>query len=497
MKCQKSGRVCPGYRSHMDVHIRDETGKTAQRAQRSNKKALAKQKVKRSPTVTPEPHQVILPRSPSPDYEDIAFHHFMSNFVLFPKNHNGRGFMDYIVPMYKADAPDGGLRAAFNACALASLCGREKSDGRRLDSRGLEWYNQALVANMRVLNDREACRTNNVLASVLLCGLYESITNQPLGLMTWGSHTKAAILLVRSGGRKRLLTPEGRGLFGMVRTLMIIHALTASKPVPVEADWWKVEDKSPVRNQDPFGGKAQYLAIEVADLRAEIGKRMNELIRSDGSRAIMRALIHRCFEVDQRIRQWRQDVPKCWDWKVVSYELKHCVDGDYSRIEALNGPIHLYPDLYTASVWNLIRTCRLALMSLIVRCAAWAYGPSNYRTLGEYATAMRVCTETIEEIVASVPCQLGWHQNKPEIKRNNDLSAFACGEEAATKGLAGYFLTWALANVSHQDYSTDAQRAWAIGRLRYIGDVLGVRYAKRLSEVRLDVSPPPSLSLLC
>jgi hypothetical protein len=56
------------------------------------------------------------------------------------------------------------------------------------------------------------------------------------------------------------------------------------------------------------------------------------------------------------------------------------------------------------------------------------------------------------------------------------------------KGLAGYFLTWPLACVMNQDYVTDHQRQWIVGRLRYIGDELGIRYAHILSQVSGTIS---------
>lgn len=69
------------------------------------------------------------------------------------------------------------------------------------------------------------------------------------------------------------------------------------------------------------------------------------------------------------------------------------------------------------------------------------------------------------------------------------LSGFACGEEESLKGLAGYFLTWPLGCVVGQDYTTDSQRAWVRGRLRYIADELGVKYARIICQVRFFSGP--------
>ncbi|KAG7105287.1 hypothetical protein HYQ44_016599 [Verticillium longisporum] len=135
----------------------------------------------------------------------------------------------------------------------------------------------------------------------------------------------------------------------------------------------------------------------------------------------------------------------------------------------------------------MARVCRLILASVIVRCAAWVCSPVDYRTTPEYASAARTCVDTITDIVASVPYQLGWHLKRPEVMERANLSGFACGVEDALKGLPGYFLTWPLAILHGQDYTTDAQRSWIVGRLKFIGDELGVKYAHLLSQIQIRI----------
>lgn len=96
-------------------------------------------------------------------------------------------------------------------------------------------------------------------------------------------------------------------------------------------------------------------------------------------------------------------------------------------------------------------------MSIAVRCAAWVCSPKDFRTTPEYATAVKVCPETISDILASIPYHLGWHTKRKDLFRGHESAEFACGEEYVMKGLAGYFLTWPLACVLTQDYTTDAR----------------------------------------
>lgn len=86
-----------------------------------------------------------------------------------------------------------------------------------------------------------------------------------------------------------------------------------------------------------------------------------------------------------------------------------------------------------------------------------------------------------------MPFQLGWFANRKHLLERANLSSFICGQEDAEKGLPGYFLTWPLTCVLGQDYATDSQRAWIKGRLEFIGNQLGVRYAHMLTQLNLRI----------
>lgn len=299
-----------------------------------------------------------------------------------------------------------------------------------------------------------------------------------MGVFSWGSHIEGAISLVKSRGRKQLRTKTGLLLFIAVRTQMIIHTLTTGNSPIMGVDWW-ISDAV----QDQVAAECQRINIKTSELRAEITRLMSTLARSPENIELMLALIRRAQTVDSECVRWMKNVPESWQWKSVAWE-DSVPSGDFSRAEVFPGRVDVYRDFYIASVWNMVRVSRLVLASVIVRCAAWVCSPVDYRTTPEYATAARTCVDTITDIIASVPYHLGWHL-KPERKhlQEKQLSGFACGEEDALKGLAGYFLTWPLGCIQSQDYTTDAQRSWIQGRLRYIADELGVKYAHILCQV--------------
>lgn len=243
-------------------------------------------------------------------------------------------------------------------------------------------------------------------------------------------------------------------------------------------EWW-INDAV----KDETAASCQKIMIKTGELRAEVTRLMNCMARTPENIEIMLNMIRRAQMIDQEAVNWMHSVPDYWRPTTVHWE-SNVLNNDYANAEVYPGQVDLYADFWIASVWNLCRTSRLVNASLIVRCAAWVCSPVDYRTTPEYATAARTCVDTISDIIASVPYHLGWHLKRKELLERKNLGHFACGEENTLKGLAGYFLTWPLACVHGQDYTTDTQRKWVHGRLRYIGDELGVKYAHILSQVR-------------
>ena len=242
------------------------------------------------------------------------------------------------------------------------------------------------------------------------------------------------------------------------------------------ADWW-VKDAV----NDEWSTSCHRLNLKASELRTEVSRMTASLSRTPDNIDLMLAMMRRAQSIDQEVVGWMENLPPAWHFKTVCWE-DHVPGGDYTKADVFPGRVDIYSDFIISAVWNMARTARLLLTSVVVRCAAWVCSPVDYRTTPEYATASRACVDVVSDIIASVPYHLGWHTRR-RLFDDHHLSGFVCGEEDATKSLAGYFLTWPLSCVLALDYTTDPQRQWVIGRLRYIGDTLGVQYAHAISKV--------------
>lgn len=234
-------------------------------------------------------------------------------------------------------------------------------------------------------------------------------------------------------------------------TPQIIHTLTSGTAPPMGVNWWihdAIVDRTAI--------ECQRISLSAGELRAEIARVMASPTRTPENTALIQGIMQRAKSLDEQAAAWVASVPEAWQHRTLCWQL-HTVTGGYSTAEVYPGRVDVYSDLWVAAVWNQVRTTRLILMSISVRCAAWVCSPVDYRTTPEYATAVRVCDETISDILASVPYHLGWHAKRREMFSDLDGASFECGQEYGEKALAGYFMTWPLACIMTQDYSTDAR----------------------------------------
>lgn len=413
---------------------------------------------------------------------------FVSNFVLMPVDGRTVGYLDFVLPLLKEEGPDSHIQHAFKACSLAFLNNRRRVGGGCWDKAQTE-YLMALARTNAALRDIETQQSDATLAAVLLLGMFEVISAKKIGLLNWGSHIDGAVQLVQARGKKQTKTKVGLQLFIAVRTLMSINCLTSSQAPKMGAEWWL--------DSTPFSETAtavQRLMIKTSEVRARAAHLIDTLRKTPEDTELMLDVIQRAKAVDHEVVAWLEGASAAWAAKtVVRWEDSVPHGGsDYARADVFPGRVDVYSDVWIGSVANSARGVRLILHSTIVRCAAWVCAPVDYRTTPEYAAAATACRDVITDILASVPYFLGWHltAGPKDVRETTGFGNFACGREDSAKGLAGYLVTWPLTLVLSQDYATDAQRAWVLGRLQKIGGELGVRYALAMCQLQWRV---PSL----
>ncbi|KAI1319581.1 hypothetical protein F5Y16DRAFT_414206 [Xylariaceae sp. FL0255] len=474
-QCAKSRRRCPGYKDEFDLIFRNETQATERRAQKANKKAIA---LKANRQLHDE-DQAVVPSLRIP-VEQQASCHFAANFIMPSRDGRNTGYFDFIFPLLGQERPDSHIQHAFNACSLAFLDNRG-GQGSRLSEAALREYSVALAKTNIALRCAETQTSDATLASVVLLGMFENVSAKQISSFNWGSHVEGAVQLVKLRGKQQVQSKIGLQLFVAVRRIMTISCLTAGHYPIMGSNWWLGE-----ADCDDTSSISQGFMIRTSEIRAEISDVMTYITRTPENIELILEHIRRAQMLDQEVEAWLHNLPEEWRYRTIAWE-DNVVNGDYARAEVFPGRVDVFNDVSHAYGTNAARTVRLILASIIVRCTAWVCSPVDYRTTPEYATAASTCRDTITDIIASVPYHFGWHLKRKGNWQDASLGTFVCGEETPAKGVGGYLLTWPLACLLTQDYTTDAQRAWVIGRLQRVSSELGMKHAAVLSHLQVRI----------
>jgi hypothetical protein len=247
-------------------------------------------------------------------------------------------------------------------------------------------------------------------------------------------------------------------------------------------DWWTGD-----AYLDSITSRCHRLSLKTGELRADVTRLLATSDRSPRSKNTLLALAVNVRAIDQEIATWMSSLPERYRFKTL-YWRDDIPDTSWKAVDVFPGRVDMYPDWVIAHTWNMGRVARLILASLDVRLVAWLCAPQDYRLQPEYATSRQICRGIISEIVASVPYHLGLYHKQKEAFDRPAQSGFACGENDANDSLKvvpALLIVWPLMCIKGLDFTNEDQREWATGRLRFIADVIGLKYAGHLAAVSI------------
>jgi hypothetical protein len=261
-------------------------------------------------------------------------------------------------------------------------------------------------------------------------------------------------------------------------------------------EWWMAGSDT-----NNFSVGCHRFCLKTSELSAEVSRLLAGMTRGPEAMELVIEMARKVQAVDQELATWLLSVPEefrfrtlCWIWED---EIQMPPDAGYGGVDVFPGRVDVYPNFIIANVWNMARISRIMLACLNIRLAAWLCSPIDYRTTSEYNTSRRICEGTISEIMASIPYHLGWHTRRHERFDDPSWAGFACGEEEPVKVLPAFFAMWSLTVIQNHDITTEDQRAWAKGRLKFIEEELGLKYAGLLRSVRQANPPVPQVPIFC
>lgn len=253
-------------------------------------------------------------------------------------------------------------------------------------------------------------------------------------------------------------------------------------------DWW-------IRNREASSAwYFQRLTAHTAELKAEADRSLGTISDDPYKLDKLGQLIQRVKSLDAEIATSLEQLPDSFKGKTVAWQgrARQCPGGSHAQFQAFPGAVDVYPDLWVANLWNVMRSMRLVLAGIVVRCVAMLVWPRDYRTTEQYSEDVKLRTELISGIVSSVPYHYGLIQTPAGLSSRPETPSLERGQDSSTKALAGYMLLYSLARIMSEDCIGEALRKWIREQLTYIGDTLGIRYAKALTQVCHCMVPRPA-----
>lgn len=282
MRCEKSKRICPGYRDLFELKLRDETKSTKRKTssgcnkQRpltrgdldntycrpyNKSRALVyttalppswsesnwmqydnypcgnesislindgyhgfegqgpKSKMILRKWFIDQPALIKQPLSTPIDQQAACF--FLTNYVLVPgpETMTARGHLEFLLPLLKSQPANSPFTLTFTSVGLATMAVRPNSSALMPMARSS--YIKALKQINFALKDPSTAMSDATLATILLLTVFEQITSSGMELTGWSSHIHGAVTIIKSRDKKSFETQIGRALFFAVRELMV------------------------------------------------------------------------------------------------------------------------------------------------------------------------------------------------------------------------------------------------------------------------------------
>ena len=220
------------------------------------------------------------------------------------------------------------------------------------------------------------------------------------------------------------------------------------------------------------------LYVGVPTLRAQLDRVLAE-DGSPGKEAEVLQLLVEAKALDLRLKGWYDFLPDLWRPRSVA-SLSGILD-DSETAEVWPGLIHVYTNLFIASVVNNYRAIRIFTHSIVVRCLDWLAAANNLLgQVADYDQSFYVLRQMTDDICSSVPYHLGYRLSE---KKTTSSSA---SEEKAAEAVGGYLLIYPLFVTSCIECVPEEQKTWIRGRMRALASKYGLNQAAHLSQRRIS-----------
>jgi hypothetical protein len=221
------------------------------------------------------------------------------------------------------------------------------------------------------------------------------------------------------------------------------------------------------------------LNLETATLHAKANDILFEAALNPTDSDKIVEIVTMCQDLELKFKDWENLLHPAWRFSSVAW-IDQISSDQLEHSTSFLGRVDEYMDISIATAWNMMRANRILLSAGIVRASAWLHPDGDYRITPEYAATAHISKDLIEDIIASVPMFLGKLRNATTKNWTQMIEKEALGGKSSL----ALFILWPLFIVSISDYATNEQRQWALGRLRFVAEEVGIQQASLFTQVR-------------
>lgn len=443
---------CSGYRDAQALFFKDETAAVKFRAEkRGSRKSSPDKPIPDTDsyfgTSIAQFHGSSIVRGLVPGAETIATVYFLETHVL------GTSFM-YLPRYWSSIGDDDVVKAAMLPTALAAFAC--SSQQLQLLHQARTYYSIALAATNKALGTRELVTLKSTLLSVLLLSMFEALTFRgQKSPQNWNAHVNGLTTILQMRGDHQFFDELDANLFNHASFQILASCVMQAIPVPRHLRNLQLRAVTLLGYDD-----ANVRMVRLLDGIAMLKANMRGMLATEVVREIMR--------LNQFVLEESKDLKATEPYRVLTCT-KCKTYGRGSRLQH-----HQYPSVSSARQWCNIRLIRLSFDEWIFYAfdgeplGIIVNSPSHHDPLNDSWNQLRGRVtldflETLDEILASVPCSHGGFK------------------ESCTR--FGRYLTWVLARAAASKLCPQPAKRFIITHLRAIGEQSGLEQAKHAAEM--------------
>ncbi|KAF3072612.1 hypothetical protein CFAM422_005318 [Trichoderma lentiforme] len=501
-QCMRAEVNCSGYRNLLDLNFQDQSNdvirnyKVPARKKRPMSTRTVKSQTSVSTRVPEDPTDhgslcsdkaaVIIPTATLVyPVEEIARSYLYVNYMTGGPRCS---YMSYLLPLME-DSQNSAVNAAVNAVALAALSNIRLSPNTMLKAQ--KEYTTALSKTNSALKDPVLCKTDGILAAVVMLGIFEVMTCTDGSFIDrWVHHMEGATRLIEIRGSEQLSRQEGLDLFTQLRgqvSLSRIYQERYSSPV-----FNKLTEKVQ-RDQNPND--------RILDQLATIVTRLTDFCANVTKKHIVgpTEIIRTALKLDAELVSLMIGVPPSWRYTIVNIPV---FEGKPITKAVWGDSYHIYQSIPASSMWNNYRSIRIIIQELIIDTLKGLensenddIGLSQRSSLASQAS--QTALQLVEDICASVPYNLDIGIEDDTRLKDSALKATHTStchrmdvvgtlSPFQASGAGGLTIMWPLLVAANSGFACDNLRKWIANCLDKIGHSMGINQALAMSKLIQD-----------